>query len=200
MKIYYLYSNSKEISKYVVSSLQNYEITLVDVSSELFKIEPIDSLLILHTDSYDGDSLELVEYLLKDMNELNILALTNNVNIPIGSKFLQAGVKGYGNIYMHSVLLSQAVEVIMSGNVWIYPELTMHLIRNLKREESISEHKLEQLSVHEKECALLAVEGNSNKEIAKLVNLQEITIKKHLSSTYKKLNIKNRMELALYLK
>ena len=47
---------------------------------------------------------------------------------------------------------------------------------------------------------MLASNGSSNKEIAILLDLQEITIKKHLSSVYKKFSIKNRIELVLYLR
>jgi DNA-binding NarL/FixJ family response regulator len=87
----------------------------------------------------------------------------------------------------------------MSGNVWIYPELAHYLIKNLKKNESRNDHVLDVLSKHEKECTLLVAQGSSNKEIANLLDLQEITIKKHLSSVYKKLGFKNRMELALFV-
>jgi len=200
MKIYYLYSKTKEVSKYIVESLKKYEITLIHDSSLLFDVDTKDSILLLHIESYDEDAVELVKYLLKDLKDLKILALSNNVNFLNGTALLQAGVKGYGNVYMHNVILEQAVEVIMSLNVWIYPELAQHLIKNLTKDESINEDKLAKLSKHEKECAILACEGNSNKDIASLLDVQEITIKKHLSSVYKKLSLKNRMELALYFR
>ena len=167
----------------------------------MFNIDKKNSLLILHIDSYDESVVELVKYLLKEFKELKILALSNNINYLEGVSILQSGVKGYGNVYMHSVLLQQAVDVIVSGNVWIYPELANHLIKNLTKNSN--EDKLDRLDIlseHEKECAVLASDGNSNKEIAMLLNLQEITIKKHLSSVYKKLSLKNRIELALYIK
>ena len=200
MQIYYLYSKTKEVSNYVINSLSNYEIILVDDSSKLFEINQKDSLLLLHIDSYLEDAVELVNYLLKEMQDLKILALCNSVDFLQATTLLQAGVKGYGNVYMHSIHLKQAVDVIVSGNVWIYPELANHLIKNLTKSEYIDEKKLETLSEHERECSILAAEGKSNQEIATLLDRQEITIKKHLSSVYKKLNIKNRMELAFYLK
>ena len=201
MNIYYLYSKQIEITNYISLSLSKYKIKLLKNSSELFEIDEKDSLLILHIDSYDEDSVDLIKYLVKDFIDLKILALSNNVNYLEGMSILQAGVKGYGNVYMHNVLLEQAVEVIMSGNVWIYPELANHLIKNLtKSSDEDKSDRLDKLSGHEKECAVLAIEGNSNNEIASLLDRQEITIKKHLSSVYKKLGVKNRMELALYLK
>ncbi|MDA7816609.1 response regulator transcription factor [Sulfurimonas sp.] len=147
-------------------------------------------------------SIGIITYLLTDYKDLKILALTNNVNFLKGTELLQAGVQGYGNAYMHPTLLVQAIEVIISNNVWIYPELAQHLIKNITKQSLQTEQKdtkLNQLTQHEKECAILVSEGNSNKEIASLLNLQEITIKKHLSSVYKKLSIKNRIELAIFL-
>jgi len=197
MHLYYLFSKTKEVSNYVLKSLNDYDVTVIKDSTILFEINEKDSLLILHLDSYDGDVIELVNFLLKDVKHLKILALTNNINFLQGTNLLQAGVRGYGNVYMHGVLLHQAIDVIMSENIWIYPELAQHLIKNLTKSENKA--SLDVLSEAEKECALLAASGSSNKEIANLLDRQEITIKKHLSATYKKLGIKNRMELALYL-
>ena len=131
MKIYHLYSQIKEITKYVSDSLNNYDLVLINDASDLFDIEEENSLLILHVESYDENIIDLVAYILKDFKDLKILALTNSVDFLDGTRLLQIGVKGYGNVYMHSVLLEQAVEVIMSNNVWIYPELAQHLIKNL---------------------------------------------------------------------
>jgi two-component system nitrate/nitrite response regulator NarL len=200
MKIYYLYSKIKEVKAYILESLIDYELILIEHSADLFEIKDEDSLLLLHVDSYDQDRDELIKLLLKEKKELKILALSNRVNFREGTALLQAGVKGYGNVYMHSVILYQAVDVIMSDNVWIYPELAQHLIKNLTKSEFKDEHRVSTLSEHEKECALLVAEGKSNQDIATLLNLQLITIKKHLSSVYKKLNVKNRIELALFLK
>jgi len=201
MKIYYLYSEVEEVKSYIIDSLTDYNLTKVKAVDELFDINPENSLLILHIDSNENSSIELITELLKEFKNLKVLALANSVNFIEGTKLLQIGVKGYGNVYMHSVLLNQAVDLIMSKNVWIYPELVKHLIKNLTKEEipTNSDDKLEKLSKHERECAILASDGNSNIEIASLLNVQEVTIKKHLSSVYKKLSLKNRIELALYL-
>ena len=200
MQVYYFYSKNKEVSQYVVESLNTHDIQLVQESSDLFDIDEKNSLVILHTNSCEDKPNELVQYLIKEYKHLKILALSNNNNYLEGTSLLRDGVKGYGNVYMHPVHLQQAVEVIESGNVWIYPELALHLIRNISNTNSADENKMSTLTEHEKECAMLVADGSSNKEIARTLDRQEITIKKHLSSVYQKLNVKNRMELMLYLK
>jgi len=200
--MYYLYSNFKDVSKYIIDSLSDTNIVKIDDVSKLFEVDAENSLLILHINSYEKNSLELIEQLLKDLADLKILALSNNTNFLEGTKLLQIGVKGYGSTYMHGVHLKQAIDLIMSENVWIYPELANHLIKNITKSSVPKNYdeQLEKLSQHEKECAILVSNGNSNKEIASLLKVQEVTVKKHLSSVYKKFELKNRIELALFLK
>ena len=52
-----------------------------------------------------------------------------------------------------------------------------------------------QLSVRELEVAKLVMEGYRNKEIANKLYVSEVTIKKHLYNTYKKLGVNNRINM-----
>ncbi|CAN0295859.1 unnamed protein product, partial [Chrysoparadoxa australica] len=51
----------------------------------------------------------------------------------------------------------------------------------------------------EKQTALEAAKGFSNKEIARLLNITERTVKAHISKVYEKLGVKDRLQLALML-
>ncbi len=53
----------------------------------------------------------------------------------------------------------------------------------------------ESLTVRENEVLALVAEGLRNKEIASKLFVSEITIKKHLSNIFRKLNVKNRITL-----
>jgi len=57
--------------------------------------------------------------------------------------------------------------------------------------------KLSRLSGREREVMLLTVEGLSNKEIARRLNMSESTVKVHLRSIYRKLAVNNRTKLAV---
>ena len=56
---------------------------------------------------------------------------------------------------------------------------------------------LHRLSHREREVMLLTVEGLSNKEIARRLNMSENTVKVHLHHIYRKLAINNRTNLAV---
>ncbi|WP_218031476.1 helix-turn-helix transcriptional regulator [Paenibacillus kobensis] len=54
---------------------------------------------------------------------------------------------------------------------------------------------MQRLSKREKEIAELLIQGRSNKDIAVQLYLSEVTVKKHAANIYKKLDIKNRVQL-----
>ncbi len=64
-------------------------------------------------------------------------------------------------------------------------------------EPSPTQEKWNSLSEREREVALLVGRGLSNKEIAARIFVTPDTVKKHLSSAYSKLGVRNRTELAL---
>jgi LuxR family maltose regulon positive regulatory protein len=61
--------------------------------------------------------------------------------------------------------------------------------------EYSSESQREQLSWRELEVLALLAEGLRNKEIADRLFISEVTIKKHLHNSFKKLNVTNRFQL-----
>ena len=65
------------------------------------------------------------------------------------------------------------------------------------REEKSS--SAETLSAREKQLAKLVFQAKSNKEIASDLHLAEGTIKEYLHTIFRKLGVKNRTELALWI-
>jgi len=58
---------------------------------------------------------------------------------------------------------------------------------------------LEQLTEKERKVAILVSNGLSNKEIANELGVQLVTIKKHIGHIFTKLDVKDRLSLALYI-
>jgi DNA-binding NarL/FixJ family response regulator len=59
---------------------------------------------------------------------------------------------------------------------------------------------LEKLSNQEKKVVFLIVKSLKNSQIAQELNIKERTVKQHLSNIYEKLNINDRVTLALMFK
>ncbi len=118
---------------------------------------------------------------------------------------LVAGARGYCDRNISASLIRKAHEVVQRGEIWI-PRSVVPLL--LKRLTSVtggqnpqsfeaSGHAVETLAPRERQVAVLVASGSSNKEIAIRLNVTEATVKAHLTSVFRKLNVSDRLRLAL---
>lgn len=133
-----------------------------------------------------------------------IFIFSDQPNKEEGLLFLEKGAIGYANTYMTPALLLQAVEVVLSGRVWIGQKLMNELIHTLhaekgKRKVSGLDLAAANLTERETEIAGLIGKGLTNLEIAEQLGISERTVKAHLSSIYRKTNVQGRLQLALSL-
>ncbi|SNX52816.1 response regulator transcription factor [Thermoanaerobacterium sp. RBIITD] len=106
---------------------------------------------------------------------------------------LKIGVEGYILKDADSDELMKAIRIIYNGGIYIHPSL-VNEIRNLNDDDykkDLTERELQILS--------LIAKGYSNKAIAKKLYLSEKTVKNHVYSIFKKLDVKDRTQAAIYL-
>jgi len=127
------------------------------------------------------------------INNNYVIIMSANPNLKEGLEYLQNGVRGYANMYIAPDNLNSMIKIVANGNIWLNPNFVNELIANSKNKNKT----FSELSKKENEVAKLVRDGLSNKEIAKELDITEITVKRHLSSIYSKLNIKNRLSLAV---
>src|SRR3989304_504748 len=129
---------------------------------------------------------------------VNLLMLTVSENENDLFEAIKAGAKGYvlKNIepegLIRCIKRAAAGEVVMSGNL---PGKIMEEGRNLVVQK---EECKEILTPREKEVLLLVAEGMTNKDIAVELSLSESTVKIHIQHVLKKLNLKGRVQAAVY--
>jgi len=122
------------------------------------------------------------------------------------------GAAGYCGESEPPKLLLQAVTSVLKGDIWIQRHLVPRVIGTLVKmkpdqvqskntSESIeSSTLLTTLSNRENDVANMIRDGESNKVIAASLHISERTVKAHLTSIFKKLNVTDRLHLALYIK
>jgi len=113
---------------------------------------------------------------------------------------LKRGIKGYAHALSNPHILLQIHQTLQQGHVWVYPELMQFMIASMQTPLSTPCEGFLKLSSKEKEIALLVSQGLSNAKIARILNVAEITVKKHISTLFEKLNVKDRIALALRVK
>jgi len=123
---------------------------------------------------------------------------------------LVAGCYGYCEVDVAPELLAKAVKSVLKGDVWIPRHLAPRIIGMLARlSPAVNETEgvradlkknIELLTQRERDVARMLGEGLSNKLIASMLNISERTVKAHLTSIFQKLDVQDRLQLALLLK
>jgi two-component system, NarL family, nitrate/nitrite response regulator NarL len=109
---------------------------------------------------------------------------------------IELGVRGVLLKSAATELLIESIRAVMSGACWdgTKPVPTFHALLTMKREE-LNKRKFG-LTPRELEVVSAVVRhGMSNKDISHFFKIAEDTVKKHLSSTFDKLGVSNRLEL-----
>jgi DNA-binding NarL/FixJ family response regulator len=138
---------------------------------------------------------------------LSIIALSSEPQDDEGIAAMEAGASGYCHAYANAATLQQVVEVVSSGELWVGRSLLTRLLKGVNQNinKNLGEtaaarpadtwRKL--LTEREVEVATMAAQGASNLGIAEVLGITERTVKAHLSSIFEKLDVADRLQLAL---
>jgi len=136
------------------------------------------------------DGIEATRRLLAANPEIHVLMLTSSDQDQHVAAALDAGATGYlvKNAGIKDTV--NAIRAAYAGKRSLSPEALEGLIRIKTSPVPIQEP----LSVREREVLLLITQGLSNPQIANQLSLSLSTVKFHIGSLFKKLNISNRAE------
>ncbi|TDR56625.1 regulatory LuxR family protein [Halomonas ventosae] len=116
---------------------------------------------------------------------------------------MNAGARGYGHALSAPELLRQMALVTRHQGIWVPPELLAQVMggayRALGGESQHQDETLSGLTDRERAVALAVAEGQSNKEVARRLEITERTVKAHLGAIFRKLGVRDRLQLILRL-
>lgn len=110
---------------------------------------------------------------------------------------LRAGARGY---VLKGVAAQELVDVlqgVVQGGSYVSPALAARVLAAMQAQGARDLPEVEALVSREQEILRLVATGQSNKEIARALDLQEKTIKHHMTNILQKLQVRNRVEAAL---
>ena len=147
--------------------------------------------------------INTISLIQKKYKNAKIVVLANAPNQAEALHALSLGVVAYAHAYSPAKILVEIKTVVSNGGVWMGQDLLKRLIEvstNLAGNQAAQVDKhLNLLTKREKQVAIEAAKGLSNKEIARILSITERTVKAHLSSTFERLGTKDRLHLALML-
>ena len=188
---------------------QNYSLVKWTGSISVKALYESDMLdLVLIDPKYFPDPITANIAEIAESNQgLRIMVIENQSDRQVDQYALfKAGAHGFCKENISDALLNRAVQMVCEGEYWIQRKLIATIIDDLAREISEPhDHSaagdnpiLDALTPREQEVARMVRLGGNNKMIARELDISERTVKAHLSAIFRKLDIQNRLHLALY--
>lgn len=132
------------------------------------------------------------------LGEVKLLVLSSRPSDDVGRQVLAAGASGYAHAYSTPATLGSILQSIATGNIWLGRSLLQRLLQDVgTRLPEPGVQWADALSQREQEVARFAAIGDSNAEIADRLSISERTVRAHLSAIFEKLQVSDRLMLAL---
>lgn len=146
------------------------------------------------------NGLQAIKEIKQEKLESRVIVLTIHEDREYLFKTLQMGAEGYVLKDAEPSVLIEAIRNVYSGQSYIQPNMTMELVKEFNRVtlHEKEKHDENNLTTREIEVLELIAEGMINKEIAKKLYISEKTVKNHVSNIFRKLNVSDRTQAAIY--
>ena len=138
---------------------------------------------------------------------VHVIAMSRQPEIDELRAALGQGARGYVHAVSPPALFVQAAQAVLSGGMWLPADVVNAVVRVLsstvgRREPdgTADTAALAGLTQRERAVAEAVAAGFSNKEVARRLEITERTVKAHLSAAFRKLGVRDRMQLAVRLR
>jgi DNA-binding NarL/FixJ family response regulator len=155
-------------------------------------------VLLLDINMPNMNGLQVLQYIRESKKKVKVLILTIHNEVEYLVRAVEIGVDGYVLKDSDSTLLKKAIFSVYRGETFIQPELAPMLKAKLDERNSFTSNYDDALTKREIEVLKLLAEGLFNKEIAYMLDISEKTVKNHVSNIFKKINVSDRTQAAVY--
>jgi two-component system, NarL family, response regulator LiaR len=138
------------------------------------------------------DGVAATSAIRKDLPETEVIALTSVLESAAVVGAVRAGAIGYLLKDIQAPELRRAIKAAAAGQVQLSPQAAAYLMREV-RIPAVTEA----LTERETEVLHLLVQGQSNKEIARTLQIVEDTVKTHVKHILAKLGVQSRTQAVL---
>jgi DNA-binding NarL/FixJ family response regulator len=172
-------------------------------ADELISRNPDISLVLLDLGLPDRDGFEMLESLRRSHPAVAVVVLSALNDRDNVRKSLDAGAQGFIPKTAAREILLGALRLILAGGVYIPPEILSAAPPPRAAPPTTVAQRAGQtpadlgLTGRQLDVLALMMQGKSNKLICRHLNLAEPTVKNHVSSILKALNVNNRTEAVL---
>ncbi len=164
----------------------------------LEQLEKTDvDVLLLDINMPRKNGLDTLSEIRRTHKKLKVLMLTVHEEVEYLVKATDIGVDGYILKDSGSAELKKAIYSVLEGESYIQPNLIPELNSYLIHKDD-DKIKLDALTKREIEVLIEVAKGNFNKDIAMHLNISERTVKNHMVSIFKKIEVADRTQAAVF--
>ena len=144
----------------------------------------------------NGLLVELAPYINGNRSESRIILFNVSTDLDFQKKFVLKGVCGF--FYENDPLdnFMKGVRAVQDGRLWLSREMMSRCI--FEESDTRSKTTTEDLTERQTEILALIAVGATNEEIADRLCISSYTVKSHLYKIFKKINVPNRIQAALW--
>ena len=146
----------------------------------------------------NGDGTDAIRSIVKSCPSVYILVLTNFAEEERVLAALKAGAHGYMLKDATTQDIVQAICDVYRGKTVLHPSVAYVLLRALQTTSETEQAALDTLTGRETEILQLVAQGHTNQEIAARLEIDERTVRVHVSHVLRKLHLDNRTQAALF--
>ena len=166
----------------------------VEVVAEVSRATELDAVLASIPCDVLLLDLQMERWVTDDIQRLSrmatVVVLTASERYSDGANAIRMGARAVVQKRFAIETLMEAIHAALEGNVWMPPELQAGLLAAQQAEN--------ELTSREREIVRYVAMGLRNAEVAGKLSITESTVKKHLNNIFQKLDIRDRVEVALY--
>lgn len=155
-------------------------------------------LVLLDITMPPENGIRTAERLKEAHPELFVLILTMHEDEGLLHESLRAGASGYLIKRAEEAEILQAIRVVSHGDIYVHPSMTRALLHQPVTTEHRRGSPVEALTRRELDVLRLLARGNTNRQIASLLNLSMRTVENHRANLMGKLGMTSRVELVNY--
>ena len=154
-------------------------------------------VLLLDINMPEKNGIDVLRQMKAEDSKIKVLILTVHNEMEYLTSAVEIGVDGYILKDSESAELKKAIRAVRDGENYIQPNLIPALNRHLLNRDT-DKDKIFSLTNRELEVLVQVANGMFNKEIATNLNISERTVKNHISNIFKKIDVSDRTQAAVF--
>lgn len=158
----------------------------------LLRQHPDTELILLDLKLPDAEGFTALTALRAEYPDITVLMISAVEDPAVIKQALQLGAAGYVTKAAPLDVLQHAMDTVLAGERYVPSDLTAAVAQAQDLIDADFAARLAQLTPQQLRVLKMIADGLLNKQIAFEMNVQETTVKQHVSAILRKLNVNNR--------